>query len=30
MVEKVETGKDVGVKVVEVVREHDTVYVVRQ
>ena len=29
-VEKVETGKDVGIKVVEVVREHDTVYVLKQ
>jgi translation initiation factor IF-2 len=29
-VEKIEAGKDVGIKVVEVVREHDTVYVVKQ
>jgi translation initiation factor IF-2 len=29
-VEKVGAGKDVGIKVLEVVREHDTVYVVKQ
>ena len=29
-VEKVEAGKDVGIKVVGVVREHDTVYVVKR
>lgn len=29
-VEKVETGKDVGIKVGGVVREHDTVYVVNE
>jgi hypothetical protein len=29
-VEKVGAGKDVGIKVTEVVREHDTVYVVEK
>jgi putative protease len=29
-VEKVEAGKDVGIKVREAVKENDTVYVVRQ
>jgi putative protease len=29
-VEKVEAGKDVGIKVGGVVREHDTVYVVKR
>ena len=29
-VEKVEAGKDVGIKVIGVVREHDAVYVVRK
>jgi putative protease len=29
-VEKVEAGKDVGIKVVEVVREHDIVYLVKK
>jgi putative protease len=28
-VEKVETGKDVGIKVKEKVRDHDTVYLVK-